>query len=124
MYDGISQALDEKNEYLEYYEIENFGDINESKINFYYILIKFILKNTIYIFNIPFLMKNLVSLWKLKEKAGIVSMLPGVIWLSPRSFPYGTELQTTNVSELICTCGTRFPKAVVWAAVPPRLWQA
>ena len=51
MYEGISQALDEKNEYLEYYEIENFGDINESKINFYYILIKFILKNTIYIYH-------------------------------------------------------------------------
>lgn len=67
MYEGISQALDEKNEYLEYYEIENLGDINESKINFYYIIIKFILKNTIYIYNIPFLKKNFMKIINYKD---------------------------------------------------------
>ena len=67
MYEGISQALDEKNEYLEYYEIENLGDINENKINFYYILIKFILKNTIYIYNIPFLKNNFMKIINYKD---------------------------------------------------------
>ena len=49
MYEGILRALDENNEYLNNYKIENFNDLKEEKINFYYVLIRFILKNTFYL---------------------------------------------------------------------------
>ena len=38
------------------YEINNIEDINdERKVNFYYLLMEFIFKNSIYIYNVPFL---------------------------------------------------------------------
>ena len=55
MVDYISLILNAN----EYYIIKNQEDLNnESKINFYYILLKYILKNSIYIYNIPILLQN------------------------------------------------------------------
>ena len=40
------------------YEINNLEDLNdERKVNFYYLLLEFIFKNSIYIYNVPFLLK-------------------------------------------------------------------
>ena len=67
MYEGLFQILDENNDYLKYYRIENYPDFNEIKINFYYILIKLILKNFIYLSNIPFLWKNFLKIINLRD---------------------------------------------------------
>ena len=67
MYEGISQALDENNDYLKNYEIENLKDLIEDKINFYYILIKFIFKNVEYIYSIPFLKKNFMNIISFRD---------------------------------------------------------
>ena len=67
MYEGISQAFAENNDYLNYYEIENFWDLIEDKINFYYITIKFIFKNVAYIYNIPVLFKNLMKIISFRD---------------------------------------------------------
>ena len=59
MFDEISSILNTN----EYYIIKNLEDLyNENKINFYYILLKYILKNSIYIYKIPILLqiKNLI----------------------------------------------------------------
>lgn len=64
IFDGLSKTL-EKEEYNKYYVINDEKDlINETKINFYYILIKFILKNIFYIYNIPFLYSNFLKFKK------------------------------------------------------------
>lgn len=67
MYEGISQALDENNDYLKNYEIENLKDLIEDKINFYYIIIKFIFKNVAYIYCIPFLKKNFMNIISFRD---------------------------------------------------------
>ena len=66
MFDRILQSLDEKNEYMKNYVINEHEDIIEEKINFYYILIKYILKNMTYIYNIPFLYNNYLNIIKWK----------------------------------------------------------
>ena len=55
---GIIQALDKNNNYLTNYMIGESNDLTEEKVNFYYFLLKYILKNNYYVFNIPFLEKN------------------------------------------------------------------
>ena len=67
MLDKISQALDEKNEYLKDYVINENEDLVEEKINFYYILFIYILKNIAYIFNIPFLLNNYLNIIKWRD---------------------------------------------------------
>ena len=67
LYEGISQALNENNDYLKDYEIKNLKDLVEDKINFYYTLIKFIFKNVAYIYNIPFLKKNFMNIISFRD---------------------------------------------------------
>ena len=67
MFEGILKALNEKNDYLNDYKISNNNDLKEDEINFYYVLIKYILKNEAYIYNIPFLKKNYDKIIKLKD---------------------------------------------------------
>jgi hypothetical protein len=52
---------------LKNYEIENLKDLIEDKINFYYILIKFIFKNVAYIYSIPFLKKNFMNIISFRD---------------------------------------------------------
>lgn len=67
LYEGISQALNENNDYLKDYEIKSLKDLVEDKINFYYTLIKFIFKNVAYIYNIPFLKKNFMNIISFRD---------------------------------------------------------
>ena len=65
IFEGLSNIL-EKPKHNKFYRIKNLDDlINETKINFYYILIKFILKNTFYLYNITFLYHNIMNFKKL-----------------------------------------------------------
>ena len=71
MYNGIYELLKSNEDYINDYIINNKEDLfNEKKINFYYILLKYILKNSIYIYHIPFLIdtrKNILKIIKSKE---------------------------------------------------------
>ena len=52
-------VLDKKNDYMKPYIIDSKDHLSdESKINFYYILFKFILKDPIYIYQIDFLIET------------------------------------------------------------------
>ena len=54
MYDILANGQNYKD-----YEINNAEDLNdERKVNFYYLFLEFIFKNSIYIYNIPFLLKT------------------------------------------------------------------
>ena len=67
IFEGLKETLNNKKDnYMKYYSIDNIEDLsNKTKINFYYILIVYILKNTIYIYNIDFLYKNIRKIKKL-----------------------------------------------------------
>ena len=79
MFDKLKQILDDKKDYIKKYEILKIDDLfNINIINFYYILIKYILKNSFYFHQIPFLLKtrkiilhfinnSLNDIWSLKE---------------------------------------------------------
>ena len=71
MFNGITEILNMKNKYINKKMINNINDILcEDKINFYYILLKYILKNSIYIYQIPFLIKtkyNIIKILKIKN---------------------------------------------------------
>ena len=55
IFDGLMNGQN----YIKDYEINNAEDLNdERKINFYYLFLKFIFKNSIYIYNFPFLLKT------------------------------------------------------------------
>ena len=57
MFERLEKILKEDKEYIKKYVIKKKEDLyNEKTINFYYILLKFILKNSIYIYEIPFLL--------------------------------------------------------------------
>ena len=59
MFDGLSILLIKNGEYIKEYIIEKYEDLfDDKKINFYYILLKYILKYNHYIFQIPFLFET------------------------------------------------------------------
>ena len=59
MFEEIKNKLNDNNDYINYYMITKIEDLLDGKkINFYYILLKYILKNTLYIYKIPFLLKT------------------------------------------------------------------
>ena len=70
IYKGLSEELDNKNDnYWNRYKIENFDDLKyKNIINFYYILLKYIFKNSLYIYNIEFLNENRKNLLNLLSK--------------------------------------------------------
>ena len=54
IFDGLMNGQNYKD-----YEINNIEDINdEIKVNFYYLFLEFIFKDSIYIYNVPFLLKT------------------------------------------------------------------
>ena len=58
IYNKLSNTLD-NNEIIREYKIERNDDIfNETKINFYYILIKYIFKNSLYIYHLNFFLET------------------------------------------------------------------
>ena len=59
MFNEISKTLNENEKYINEQKILTKEDLfSEEKINFHYILLKFIFKNSLYIYNIPFLTQN------------------------------------------------------------------
>ena len=59
MFEKLSHVLNSNENYINYYLIKNIEDLyNDKKINFYYILLKFILKNSIYIYQIDILFQT------------------------------------------------------------------
>ena len=55
----LTKILIKEKEYIKKYEIKNFDDIfHKKKINFYYNLIKYIIKQSLYIYQIPFLLET------------------------------------------------------------------
>jgi len=70
IYKGLSEELDNKNNiYWNKYMIDNLDDLkDEKKINFNYILLKYIFKNSLYIYNIQFLNENRKNLLELLNK--------------------------------------------------------
>ena len=58
MIDKLSSVLDIKNSYINEYLINNIDDLfNNNKINFYFILFKYIIKNNIILYQFPLLIK-------------------------------------------------------------------
>ena len=58
MYNELLKVLNKNNEYLTNYKISSKEDLfNEKIINFYYIIIKYLLKNSFYIYQIPYLLE-------------------------------------------------------------------
>ena len=70
IYNELSDILS-KDEFVEDYKINNKKDIyNENKINFYYILLKYVTKSSFYIYNLNFLLetrKLIINLLKANE---------------------------------------------------------
>ena len=65
MFENISNILNDKN-IKAYYFISNINDLlNITKINFYFILLKYIFKNQIYIYQIPFLLNTRKTIIKI-----------------------------------------------------------
>ena len=63
MFDKLYEFLNNNKDYINDYLILNLEDFsNEIKVNFYYILLKYILKNSIYIYQIPFLIKTSINI--------------------------------------------------------------
>ena len=76
MFDTLSVCLDIKNndndEYLKQYIIRDINDLyNNNIINFYYFLFKYILKFSIYIYHIPFLLQIKKSITKIIKSYSI-----------------------------------------------------
>ena len=59
MFDELKKVFDSNEDYIQNYNIDTFDDLKNTKIiNFYYLLFKYIFKNSIYIYNINFLYNN------------------------------------------------------------------
>ena len=66
MIDKLSKILDSKVEIIQKYIIFDFNNlIDNEKINFHFILLEYIIKNSIFIYQIPFLLKNHKNLIKI-----------------------------------------------------------
>ena len=61
MYEEIKKLFDEniKEDYINYYQFKNIDNLfNERFVNFYFILFKYVFKNSIYLYNIDFLFET------------------------------------------------------------------
>ena len=69
MFKELIEILKKEKEFIKKYEIENFDDIfDKKKINFYYNLIRYILKQSFYINQIPFLLETKTKILNLIKK--------------------------------------------------------
>lgn len=67
MYQGLLEILDENNYYLNIYKIVEEKDLTEERVNFYFILLKYIFRINDYIYKFPLLQKNCLNIIKFKE---------------------------------------------------------
>ena len=57
--DKIEDVLNMKNDFAKKYIIKNIDDLhNQKKVNFFYMILKYIFKESFYIYNIPFLLEQ------------------------------------------------------------------
>ena len=69
IFDELRIILNAKENYIKKYIINGFEDIfNEEIITFYYVLFKYILKNPLYVYQIPFLLKTRNNILKYINK--------------------------------------------------------
>jgi len=75
MFDELIKILTIEKEYIKKYEINNVNDIfDKKKIYFYYNLIRYILKQSLYIYQIPFLLETRKKILNLiRNNLGIIS---------------------------------------------------
>ena len=75
VFEKLSQFLNKNDDVIKQYLISNEDDLsNEIKINFFYILIKYILKDDIYIYYFPLLLQTKKTIQSIvKEKQIIFS---------------------------------------------------
>ena len=80
MFNEISKTLNENENYVNEQKILTKEDLfSEEKINFHYFLLKFIFKNSLYIYNIPFLTKTRRNILKIIKSYNIckdLSLIP------------------------------------------------
>ena len=80
MFNEISKTLNENEKYINEQRILTKEDLfSEEKINFHYILLKFIFKNSLYIYNIPFLTQNRENIIKIIKSNNLfkdLSLMP------------------------------------------------
>ena len=71
LFDEVLGAINLNNEYIKDYIINNFDDLNDmKKVNFLFMLLKYIFKSTLYIYHVPLLYesrKNILELIKSKK---------------------------------------------------------
>ena len=67
MYQGLIKVLDENNCKLNKYKIVEEKDLIEEKVNFFFILMKYIFRINDYIYKIPLLKQNCLNIIKFKE---------------------------------------------------------
>ena len=67
----ILETLNSENDFIKINDIKDFDDFNDmNKVNFYYLLFKYILKSSFYIYHIPFLFqmhKKVIEILKFQE---------------------------------------------------------
>ncbi len=78
IFKGLSKLININNDYMKEYKINDIEDLmDENKINFYYILIRYIFKKeSLYVFQNDFLLSNIKKIFKLikSKKAQIQSL--------------------------------------------------
>lgn len=73
MFSKIKDILNSNENYINKYKIEEIKDVHDpKKINFHYILLKMILKNQIYIYQISFLLKTRLNIIKILKNNNIL----------------------------------------------------
>ena len=73
MFDELLNILNSNEKYIDDYKINNINDLlNIEKINFYYFILKFILKNSIYIYQFTFLLKTRIFIIQLLKSKNIL----------------------------------------------------
>lgn len=127
-FNKISEVLDPKNDFIKSYIIKNFEDIkDENRINFYFILLKYFLKSSIYIYHIPLLFQahqKIIEFIKIEDFSSITFENQSIkerfeyiikaysdldyyysIYLNKKADI--TNLDSTNCSEIKCNWNKR-----------------
>ena len=107
MFDKLSKIFDEKAEYINDYKITKKEDLfNEKKINFFYILLKYILKSPFYIFQISLLYKlkkfvmELLRSNQISKKEIKSNKLQYLLWVLMDSEYYFSKIPESDYNKL------------------------
>ena len=74
--DKIKEVLDTNNDYIKKYIIQNIDDLHkQKKVNFFYMILKYIIKDPFYIYNIPFLHEQRLIILNILKSGGYKNYL-------------------------------------------------